>query len=398
MPVRGFDTYPQHPPDTSSGIALYHFVQMRVVFSSVLQVSSSPMSTSRYVRLIAMSATLVLWVTVLTPLTIWEYSIHGLRPWVSWEHVHSGWNSPEVYVWMLMSRQSRALMLLSWWTIPVSSIIFFIFLGFGEDAVEEYRRVSQAIISIIPSRILPGRNQKFTKGMLLASPLPSSGLRFASFLLMTRSNPSHALQRSSSKGLFPYSPSSYIAWPEKTSKLRELILPLPVTARTKTTSKRRATSTVSVPDSLSPLNPSRPVTRSRTADSSFYFHPTASYSMSNNSETTRFSMLEVGGLPTPLSTNAPAMNQTFQELPAIQPLSSLHSMMGLSHSGSRSQSPVKPNERRWSARNKKLRPSPLQLDNATGRLRDCAPAMRTVAVTQPRVALMRGSVQVTIQR
>jgi len=80
-----------------------------------------------------------------------------------------------------MSPQSRRLALLFWWTIPVSSVILFIFLGFGEDASKEYGKFGEAIMSTIPSRVLPGRNGEFGKGMVLVSTLPSSRLRFALF-------------------------------------------------------------------------------------------------------------------------------------------------------------------------------------------------------------------------
>jgi len=63
----------------------------------------------------------------------------------------------------------------------VSSVILFVFLGFGEDALKEYRRVGEVIMSTIPSRVLPGRNEQLGKGMVLVSPLPSSRLRFALF-------------------------------------------------------------------------------------------------------------------------------------------------------------------------------------------------------------------------
>ena len=109
----------RHPFVTSTsniplGIALYHFVQMRIVFSSVLQVSSSPMSTNRYMHLTVMSAILVLWNTVLTSLAIWENTFRGLRPWVNWERVHSNWIHDDAYVWILMTAQSRILTLSFW--------------------------------------------------------------------------------------------------------------------------------------------------------------------------------------------------------------------------------------------------------------------------------------------
>lgn len=154
---------------------------MRLVFSSVLQVSSSPMSTNRYMRLIAMAVTLVLWDTALTLITIWANTSDGLRPWISWEHVHSHWDRADAYVWILMSPQFRSLTLLIWWATPVSSIIIFIFLGFGEDALNEYRKVANVIMNTISPGALPKKNEKFGKGMLIGSPLPSSSSMFVYF-------------------------------------------------------------------------------------------------------------------------------------------------------------------------------------------------------------------------
>ena len=153
---------------------------MRVVFSSILQVSDSPMSTNRYIRLIAMSATLALWGIALTLVTMWANASRGLQPWVSLENVHSGWDHVEAYVWMLMSPRSRSRMLLSWWAIPVSSVVVFVFLGFGEDAMNSYKKIGNAIKSVFSSRVLPERNEKFGKGMLLASPVLDPRFVFAS--------------------------------------------------------------------------------------------------------------------------------------------------------------------------------------------------------------------------
>ena len=153
---------------------------MRVVFSSILQVSDSPMSTNRYIRLITMSAALVLWGTVLTIVTICTSASRGLQPWVSLENVHSKWDRVEAYIWMLMSPRTRSLALLSWWSIPVSSVIVFIFLGFDEDGVSLYKKVGNAIMSVFPSRVLPERHEKFGKAMLLASPALDSRFVLAS--------------------------------------------------------------------------------------------------------------------------------------------------------------------------------------------------------------------------
>ena len=224
------------------------------------------------------------------------------------------------------------------------------------------------------------------------------GLFFPSTLYY---NPLQLLQHSPSKSLPPYFPNSfYVASSmtthatEKTSKLRELILPLPVLARTTTASKPIVKSMVSKLDSL---KPSRPVIHSRTAGSAFYLHPTALHSTSTHSELSRFSMSndrlasgQIYGSSAPVSMNAPVTNESFRELPPIQPLQSLHSMIGSSHSKPQSQSPAKSNERRWSARSKKLRPPPLQLDITKGRPRNYASEMRAVTVAEPREALVKG--------
>ena len=189
MLVCGVGTDPQRTSDVPPGIALYHFMQMRIIFSSILHASSSPMSTSRYVRLIAMSTTLVLWGTVSTSLAIWANALRGLQPWVSWEHVHSNWNRADPYVWISMSPQSRRFTLLSWSGIPVSSIIIFIFLGSGKDALREYRKVGRDIVNAISSGVLK-RNEKSGKGVLLKSTPSPSGTRFVPFPT-SGSDPSH---------------------------------------------------------------------------------------------------------------------------------------------------------------------------------------------------------------
>ena len=387
------------------GTALYHFVQMRLVFSSVLRVSDSPISTNQYMCLIAMSATLILWGTVLTSIAIWANTSRGLQPWTSWEHVHSEWSHVDVYIWTSMSPRSRSLALLSWWTIPVSSVIFFIFLGFGEDALSEYRRAGNAIIGTVRPGALPEREEKPKKGTPLASSFPD--FRFA-FFLMSQYNPTHLFQRSSFKKLSPYFPNSPHApsptvttrVAERTSKLREPVLPLPILTKTETKLKPRLASKVSTSDSLGSLQPLMPATRSGTVDSTFYFHPTAS--MSNHSEITRFSISDnhlasgqIHGPFTPPSIKTPAMNQqeTFQGLPQLQPLRPLDSLLGFSNSNARLQPPTKLNARRWSARSEKLRPPPLRLNLAKDRSRECASGVRTVIVAEPLEAHMRESVR-----
>ena len=104
---------------------LYHFMQKHTNFSN------------RYKRLLAMSVTLMLWSTILTSRIIWSDTYFGLRPWVSWENVHLNWNHVNRFPWAVLSPQYRRLALLCWWEVPVSTVIAFIFLGFGVEALED---------------------------------------------------------------------------------------------------------------------------------------------------------------------------------------------------------------------------------------------------------------------
>ena len=115
---------------------------------------------------------------------------------------------------------------------------------------------------------------------------------------------------------------------------------------------------------------------------------------SNHSEITRFSMSDdhpafgqIDGPPTPLPTSASIKNRAFQELPKIQPLRSLNSMMGFQYSKTQLRSPVKPNGRRFECEERETPTFPAAVG---GMLR--ASGMKTATVAVPREALL------TVQR
>jgi pheromone a factor receptor len=64
----------------------------------------------------------------------------GLRPWVSWDDVHSDWLRIDVFPARFIPPQILFWTHLMWWSIPVSSLLFFIFFSFGQDAMKEYRQ------------------------------------------------------------------------------------------------------------------------------------------------------------------------------------------------------------------------------------------------------------------
>jgi hypothetical protein len=65
----------------------------------------------------------------------------GLRTWTSWADVHLGFSRVDKLPIAFMPKYFVDSLLLTWWSVPASSIIFFIFFGFGEEAVKEYKKL-----------------------------------------------------------------------------------------------------------------------------------------------------------------------------------------------------------------------------------------------------------------
>ncbi|OBZ74474.1 Pheromone B beta 1 receptor [Grifola frondosa] len=122
-----------------AAFALYHFFRQRFIFSMRLQSSNSALSTSRYLRLIAMSITEIIWQTALTALVMYDNISPGLRPWTNWADVHSNFSRVgQFFILEFMPSYQRQFFLF-FWVMPISSFIFFIFFGFGEETMKDYR-------------------------------------------------------------------------------------------------------------------------------------------------------------------------------------------------------------------------------------------------------------------
>jgi pheromone a factor receptor len=63
---------------------------------------------------------------------------HGLRPWISWENVHEDWLNVYQYPRVLVPEYTWNDTLAVWYIIPLTSVIFFAFFGFGREARDEY--------------------------------------------------------------------------------------------------------------------------------------------------------------------------------------------------------------------------------------------------------------------
>ncbi|KAM5538302.1 hypothetical protein V8D89_008033 [Ganoderma adspersum] len=158
-----------------ASLALYHFIRHRVTFASVLQNSSSSITPNRYLRLMALAITEVIWQVVLTALPMYDNIAFGLRPWTNWADVHSDWLRVDQYPLRVFEPAYRTQLFLFFYVMPASSLLFFLFFGFGEQAVREYRQSIDWIrckILRLPSRTqkTPSKGFKLSSSVALPSP------------------------------------------------------------------------------------------------------------------------------------------------------------------------------------------------------------------------------------
>ena len=62
----------------------------------------------------------------------------GLSPWISWEHVHSDWLRVGQFARVLVPEYFWNTLLLTWYIVPITSVIFFAFFGLGQEAKAEH--------------------------------------------------------------------------------------------------------------------------------------------------------------------------------------------------------------------------------------------------------------------
>ncbi|KAF8902842.1 pheromone A receptor-domain-containing protein [Mucidula mucida] len=121
-----------------SALALHHFWIRRITFERHLQSKNSALTSGHYFRLMAMALLQIFWSVVITALNMWFTMKKGLRPWISWEDVHVNFGrigqSPRILIPDNIYLYTYAL----WWTVPLSSIMFFAFFSFGREAMKEY--------------------------------------------------------------------------------------------------------------------------------------------------------------------------------------------------------------------------------------------------------------------
>nr|QQL12042.1 mating-type protein ste3.3 [Hypsizygus marmoreus] len=146
-----------------ASISLVHFFRRRLAFARHLRDSNSALTTSRYFRLMAMAIVQMFWGLVVMSIHVWFTCRNGLRPWTGWTDVHSNFSRVGVFPSRLIPPDILRWTHFTWWTVPISSIFFFAFFSFGDDAVKEYKACFQWITplfrrkneTILPMSSLP---------------------------------------------------------------------------------------------------------------------------------------------------------------------------------------------------------------------------------------------------
>lgn len=116
--------------------------------SSCKDSASGNLSLAHYVRLMIMALTQIFWVTtVSTTCLIFNYLRHAVRPYDSWADVHLHfyviWTIPV----MILKPGAYQFQYITWYIVPVSTLIFVSLFSFGEEAMQEYRRCFKWVYS-----------------------------------------------------------------------------------------------------------------------------------------------------------------------------------------------------------------------------------------------------------
>ncbi|KAF6749938.1 pheromone receptor Rcb2 B43 [Ephemerocybe angulata] len=124
-----------------SGLALRHFVIRRLTFAAHLKNSNAGLTTSRYLRLIAMAVVQMIGVVGVTSYTLWFTSIAvPLRPWTTWSDVHSDFGRVDQFLALFYPPPVARAYYGMWMMVPVSTFLFIAFFAFGKDAMDEYKK------------------------------------------------------------------------------------------------------------------------------------------------------------------------------------------------------------------------------------------------------------------
>jgi hypothetical protein len=112
-------------------------LKRRKIFDAILNSGSTNVSKDSYMRLLCL---VIFSMVVHTPLSMWTIIINSTQlevyPWISWQNTHSNFSSIIYITRFMISIQPHdvAYLSITWWSLPLCGLSFFVFFGFGEAA------------------------------------------------------------------------------------------------------------------------------------------------------------------------------------------------------------------------------------------------------------------------
>ncbi|KAI1782019.1 pheromone A receptor-domain-containing protein [Ganoderma leucocontextum] len=167
-----------------SAIALKYFLQHRITFARYLENSNSGLTASRYLRLMAMAFVEIIITTVSSSITLWFTSL-SLRPWTNFADVHYDFSRVATLPIVFAPRTITSYYYVTWYIIPVSSLIFFVFFAFGQDAIREYSAcfawIRRHIFCCVRRKPAPLKDAKHSAGQFVS--LPSASITTSDYMI-----------------------------------------------------------------------------------------------------------------------------------------------------------------------------------------------------------------------
>ncbi|KAK4052269.1 a-factor receptor [Microbotryomycetes sp. JL221] len=129
-------------------LAFRLFLVRRYQFAKLLATSKSAVTTSRFLRLLALASSQIAF-SLPIQLVVLVFNVQRpFRPYHSWAYVHDDFNEVvKITMWQLnlAPARSRWTFELTFWVPIVISILFFVFFGLGEESLATYRSWASAV-------------------------------------------------------------------------------------------------------------------------------------------------------------------------------------------------------------------------------------------------------------
>jgi len=124
-------------------LSILAFLKQRRTFNAVLNSNSSSLNVSRYLRLVALAGSDVLFDLPLGIFFTWNNIVGGLQPWISWSDTHYDFGNISYMPRATVATYpgAWAALTINRWALPIAAILFFLFFGLAGESLAFYQRV-----------------------------------------------------------------------------------------------------------------------------------------------------------------------------------------------------------------------------------------------------------------